>query len=150
MVLVWALFTFVLFVAEPWFLHAWFRRRASVDPDGTFAGIQRFHWILLTASVVTVGGAVLAQRETRTRAARRKYWRYRGETWQLIERTLPNAAHRALADLAMAGRVDLLVTQSVAGWSTWRASFGLLERVIRAARSSRRQECCLPEWRCDR
>ena len=59
MVLVWALFTFVLFVAEPLFLHAWFRRRAAMDAAGTFAAIQRFHWILLTASLVAVAGAVL-------------------------------------------------------------------------------------------
>ncbi len=59
MVLVWALFTFVLFVAEPLFLHAWFRRRAAEDPRRTFALIQRFHWILLTASLVAVAGAVL-------------------------------------------------------------------------------------------
>jgi uncharacterized membrane protein len=59
MVGVWALFTFVLFVAEPLFLHAWFRRRAAADPGGTFALIQRFHWVLLTASLVAVAGAVL-------------------------------------------------------------------------------------------
>jgi len=59
MVLVWLLFTLVLFVAEPWFLHAWFRRHAQADPDGTFARIQRFHWILLTASLLAIAGAVL-------------------------------------------------------------------------------------------
>ncbi len=59
MVLVWGIFTFVLFVAEPLFLHAWFRRRAARDPDGTFALILRAHWILLTLSAVTIAGAVL-------------------------------------------------------------------------------------------
>lgn len=59
MVLVWAVFTFVLFVAEPLFLHAWFRRRAAYDPAATFALIQRFHWLLLTASLVTTAAAVL-------------------------------------------------------------------------------------------
>lgn len=48
-------------------------------------------------------------------AARREYWRYKGETWQLLRRATPNAAHRALADLGTAGRVDLLVTQNVDG-----------------------------------
>src|SRR6058998_3745680 len=48
-------------------------------------------------------------------AARERYWRYKGETWQLIRAALPNAAHRALADLALGGRVDLLVTQNVDG-----------------------------------
>ncbi|OFX02737.1 MAG: hypothetical protein A3E78_07700 [Alphaproteobacteria bacterium RIFCSPHIGHO2_12_FULL_63_12] len=59
MVAVWALFTFVLFVAEPLFLHQWFRRAAARDPAATFALIQRFHWALLTASLVTIGAAVL-------------------------------------------------------------------------------------------
>lgn len=59
MVLVWGIFTLVLFVAEPLFLHAWFRRRAARDPDGTFALILRAHWALLTLSTVTIAGAVL-------------------------------------------------------------------------------------------
>jgi uncharacterized membrane protein len=59
MAIVWALFTFVLFVAEPLFLHTWFRRRAARDPDGTFALIRRAHWVLLTLSAATVAGAVL-------------------------------------------------------------------------------------------
>ncbi len=59
MALVWAVFTVVLFVAEPLFLDAWFHRRASRDPDGTFAIAQRAHWILLSVSAVTVGAAVL-------------------------------------------------------------------------------------------
>lgn len=59
MVLVWVLFALVLFVAEPLVLHDWFRRRALADPDRTFARIQRFHWILLGASLATVAGAVL-------------------------------------------------------------------------------------------
>ncbi len=47
--------------------------------------------------------------------AREAYWRYKGETWQLICAAEPNAAHLALADLARAGRVALLVTQNVDG-----------------------------------
>src|SRR5207248_160260 len=42
-------------------------------------------------------------------------WRYRGEAWHLICAAEPNAAHAALADLARAGRIDLLVTQNVDG-----------------------------------
>src|SRR5437867_5269971 len=45
--------------------------------------------------------------------ARERYWRYKGETWQLIRTALPNAGHRALTDLALAGRLHLLVTQNV-------------------------------------
>ena len=59
MVLVWAVFTFVLFVAEPLFLHAWFLRKAKRWPDGAIALIQRFHWVLLSVSLVTIGAAVL-------------------------------------------------------------------------------------------
>lgn len=59
MVLVWAVFTAVLFVAEPLVLDAWFRRRAASDPEGTFAIVRRAHWLLLTVSAVTVGAAVL-------------------------------------------------------------------------------------------
>jgi NAD-dependent deacetylase len=47
--------------------------------------------------------------------ARARYWRYKGETWQLIRAAAPNAAHEALAALAHAGRVALLVTQNVDG-----------------------------------
>jgi uncharacterized membrane protein len=64
MLLVWALFTFVLFVAEPLFLHHWFRSRAERDPAGTFALVQRFHRLLLAFSTVTTGGAVLGAHGT--------------------------------------------------------------------------------------
>ena len=58
MVAVWAIFTVMLFVAEPLFLHRWFRERAQRDPEGTFHRIERLHWVLLTISLVTVVGAV--------------------------------------------------------------------------------------------
>lgn len=48
-------------------------------------------------------------------SAREDYWRYKGETWRIIQRAQPNAAHRALSDLARAGHLDLLVTQNVDG-----------------------------------
>jgi len=47
--------------------------------------------------------------------ARREYWRYKSDTWQLISSAQPNAAHRALAELGRANRVHLLVTQNVDG-----------------------------------
>ena len=58
MVLVWALFTLMLFVLEPWFLHRWFSERASRDPEHTFTLVARLHWLLLVASVVTIAGAL--------------------------------------------------------------------------------------------
>ena len=59
MVVVWAIFTFVLFVAEPLFLHRWSHERASVAPHETFALVLRMHRILLALSLVTVGASVL-------------------------------------------------------------------------------------------
>src|SRR5262245_15497393 len=47
--------------------------------------------------------------------ARTEYWRYKGETWQLIQAAAPNPGHLALAALAGAGRIELLVTQNVDG-----------------------------------
>lgn len=58
MVAVWAIFTFMLFVAEPLFLHRWFRASAARAPERTFRRIERMHWLLLTISLVTVAGAV--------------------------------------------------------------------------------------------
>jgi len=58
MVAVWAIFTLVLFVLEPLFLHRWFLQRAKRDPDGTFRLVERLHWLLLTLSLITVFGAV--------------------------------------------------------------------------------------------
>lgn len=59
MVAVWAVFAFVLFVAEPRFLHAWFHRRAEQAPEETFALVQRAHRVLLAASALAAGAAVL-------------------------------------------------------------------------------------------
>jgi uncharacterized membrane protein len=58
MVVVWALFTVMLFVAEPLFLHRWFLERARRDSERTFRRIERLHWVLLTVSLITVAGAV--------------------------------------------------------------------------------------------
>jgi len=59
MVAVWLIFAFVLFVAEPLFLHDWFHRYARHDPDGSFRVLQRMHYALLTASLLTIAAAVL-------------------------------------------------------------------------------------------
>ena len=62
MVAIWAIFTVVLFVAEPLFLHRWFHARATRDPDGTFRLVLRLHVVLLTLSLITVAAAVLGAR----------------------------------------------------------------------------------------
>jgi uncharacterized membrane protein len=58
MVLTWVLFTVMLFVAEPLFLHRKFLEAARRDPEKTFRRIERMHWLLLMVSLVTVIGAV--------------------------------------------------------------------------------------------
>ena len=58
MVAVWALFTLMLFILEPLYVHRWLLERARRDPAGTFALIERFHRVLLVLSLVTVFGAV--------------------------------------------------------------------------------------------
>jgi uncharacterized membrane protein len=58
MVAVWLLFTLMLFIIEPLFLDRWFAARARLAPENTFAQLQRFHWVLLVLSLVTIFGAV--------------------------------------------------------------------------------------------
>lgn len=57
MVAMWAVFTLMLFVAEPLVLHAWFEARAARDPDGTFRLVTRLHRVLSTVAVVVILGA---------------------------------------------------------------------------------------------
>ncbi len=59
MVLVWAVFTIVLFVAEPLFLHRWFHERAVRDPAGTFRLVLRLHRLLATISLATIAASML-------------------------------------------------------------------------------------------
>jgi uncharacterized membrane protein len=59
MLIVWAIFTVMLFIAEPLFLHRWFHDRATRDPEGTFRLVLRMHVLLLSVSLLAVGGAVL-------------------------------------------------------------------------------------------
>jgi uncharacterized membrane protein len=58
MVIVWLIFTVMLFVLEPLVLHRYFVARAERDSRGTFAMIQRLHWLLLAISLLTVAVAV--------------------------------------------------------------------------------------------
>jgi hypothetical protein len=59
MVGIWAIFTLILFVAEPLLLRRWFEARAASRPEATLALVQRAHWILLMLSVITILGAVV-------------------------------------------------------------------------------------------
>ena len=58
MVLVWVLFTLMLFVLEPLVLRRLFQRHAANNPRRVFALVQRMHWLLLMLSLLTVAGAV--------------------------------------------------------------------------------------------
>jgi len=59
MVAIWVLFSLMLFVLEPLWLHRWFQHRAATRPGATFDLIGRLHWVLLLLSLATAGGAVL-------------------------------------------------------------------------------------------
>lgn len=58
MVCVWLIFTAMLFVIEPLFMHRRLERRAATAPARTFARVERMHRVLLVLSLLTVVGAV--------------------------------------------------------------------------------------------
>ncbi|WP_242670063.1 hypothetical protein [Gramella sp. KN1008] len=58
MVLVWLIFTVILFVLEPLVLHKLYKKHAIKNPEKTFNFIHRAHWILLMVSLLTILGAV--------------------------------------------------------------------------------------------
>jgi uncharacterized membrane protein len=62
MTFVWLVFTLVLFVLEPLFLHRWFREVAERDSGRAFRLLHRFHVLLLTISLVAIAGAVAGVR----------------------------------------------------------------------------------------
>ncbi|MFV0279385.1 MAG: hypothetical protein ACK5JM_01330 [Rhodoblastus sp.] len=58
MIALWTIFAFMLFIAEPLFLHGHFERRAKADPVGAYKLLLRMHRILVALAVITVCGAV--------------------------------------------------------------------------------------------
>ena len=58
MTLVWLLFTAVLFVFEPLFLHRWFHTQALADSTAAFNLLHRMHGVMLLISLIAVFGAV--------------------------------------------------------------------------------------------
>ena len=58
MTLVWILFTIILYVLEPLFLHKLFKEYAAKNPSKTFSIMHKAHWFLLILSLVTTAGAV--------------------------------------------------------------------------------------------
>jgi uncharacterized membrane protein len=57
MVLLWLIFTLILFVGEP-VLASRRRDRAGVSPETSMAQMQWLHWVLLALSIITVLAAV--------------------------------------------------------------------------------------------
>lgn len=62
MTLIWFIFTVVLFILEPLFLHQWFHDQAEKDSDATFKVLHTMHKILLSLSLISVLGAVAGVR----------------------------------------------------------------------------------------
>lgn len=58
MVLVWFLFTIILFILEPFVLHKLFRKYAEKNPGKTFDILHKAHWVLLILSIITIIGAL--------------------------------------------------------------------------------------------
>ena len=58
MTFVWLVFTLVLFLAEPLFMHAWFMRRAAASPGPALSMAYRFHLVMVALSLLTIAGAV--------------------------------------------------------------------------------------------
>ncbi len=58
MTFIWLIFSLMLFVFEPLFLHRWYREQAAKDSAATFAWIHRMHIILLLLSLLATFGAV--------------------------------------------------------------------------------------------
>ena len=53
MTALWLIFTFLLFVGEPLFLHAFFKRKAEAAPERTLAFACRFHQVMALLSLIT-------------------------------------------------------------------------------------------------
>lgn len=58
MIFIWAIFTVVLFVLEPLFLHRLFHQQAEKNSERTFLFLQVMHIVLLSISLVAVFGGV--------------------------------------------------------------------------------------------
>ena len=63
MTIVWVMFMFVLFVAEPLFLHRLFAKHVRTNPTKTLAFVQVLHLFMLILSLAAVGGAVVGNRD---------------------------------------------------------------------------------------
>lgn len=58
MVLVWLVFTLMLFVAQPFIFHRVVKRRVRAGDESVLRLLHAMHWVLLAASLVTAFAAV--------------------------------------------------------------------------------------------
>lgn len=58
MTAVWFIFTLVLFVLEPLFLHKFFHQLAEKDSDGAFKKLHIMHIVLLSISLLAIAAAM--------------------------------------------------------------------------------------------
>ncbi len=58
MIFIWFIFSLVLFVFEPLFLHKWFHKQAQKNSDRTFFVLHVMHLVLLLLSIAAVFGGV--------------------------------------------------------------------------------------------
>jgi len=58
MIFIWLIFTVVLFVLEPLFLHKWFHRQAEENNERAFYYLQIMHTVLLSISLAAVFAGV--------------------------------------------------------------------------------------------
>ena len=59
MVVVWLVFTLMLFIVEPLNLHRWLHGQSEPEPEIAFKRVEWLHRILLFMSLITVLGAVM-------------------------------------------------------------------------------------------
>ena len=59
MIVLWGIFTLMLFVLEPWLIHRKLQQMARLDPAATMKLLQGLHIILLTLSLITVAAGVI-------------------------------------------------------------------------------------------
>ena len=58
MVLVWLMFTLMLFVVEPFVLRRRIKNTSEHDSEKILARMRRMHWVMLSLSLIAVAGAV--------------------------------------------------------------------------------------------
>ncbi len=58
MTFIWLVFSIVLFILEPLFLHRWFMEQAAKDSEKALFWLHRMHIILMTLSLIAVLAAV--------------------------------------------------------------------------------------------